>query len=91
MLLNTWIRSGKDTKFQPIKRQFPLGMKLGTKITEVKFLMHIIILNDVRCFDGKKLKGWVDSHFSDQIRQDIHSLTDNSQNLWRAMLYQLKW
>ena len=51
------------------------------KLTEVKYLMHIIISNDVPCFDGKKLKGWVYSHLSDQIRQDIHSLTDNSQNL----------
>ena len=61
------------------------------KLTEVKYLMHIIILNDVRCFDGKKLEGWVYSHLSDQIRQDIHSLTDNSQNLWRAILYQFEW
>ena len=49
MLLKPWIRSGRDTKCQPIKSLFPLGMKLGTKITEVKFSMHIISLHDVRC------------------------------------------
>jgi len=59
-------------------------MKLGTKLTDVKFLMHIISLHVVRCFDGhikREIKGWVYSHFSDQILQDIDSLTDNSQNL----------
>ena len=40
LLLNTWIRSGKDTKFQPIKRQFPLGMKLGTNVSVKSKLQH---------------------------------------------------
>ena len=68
MLLNPWIRSGRDTKCQLIKSLFPLGMKLGTELTEVKFLMHIISLHDVRCLIVRtrvreKLKGWVNSHF----------------------------
>ena len=68
MLLNAWIRSGRDTKCQPIKSLFPLGVKLGTKLTEVKFLMHIISLLDVRCLIVRsrvreKLKGWVNRHF----------------------------
>ena len=65
MLLNAWIRSGRDTKCQPIKSLFP---SLGTKLTEVKFLMHIISLLDVRCLIVRsrvreKLKGWVNRHF----------------------------
>lgn len=53
LLLNPWIRPGRDTKCQSIKSLFPLGMKLGTKLTEVKFVMHIISLHDVRCLDGQ--------------------------------------
>lgn len=75
LLLNPWIRSGRDTKRQPIKSLFPLGMKLGTELTEVKFLMHIISLHDVHCLVA------LTATFSDQLRQDTHSLTDNAQNL----------
>ena len=42
-------------------------MKLGTELTEVKFLMHIISLHHVRCLVGLTIT------FSDQLRQDTHS------------------
>lgn len=42
-------------------------MKLGTELTEVKFLMHIISLHDVHCLVA------LTATFSDQLRQDTHS------------------